>query len=142
MIIVILLAALLHTVYGTIDGMLRPAVSNVTIAAVPVPDRPDWSLITGKFFKLRPACRFDGIKASYHEIPVILELIEGTKDRGGGWHDYGPWRVQIAPDQLPDLRIQVFHVCAGGVDLPDLLHDWWPRTVTTFHPTFHSEDAK
>ncbi len=117
---------------GRVEGILRPVVTGVSIDRIQVAGETS-ARIWGTFRILRPDCDFRGLQwflvGTNRETLVALEFEEGSKVRDGGLNEFGPWRVQLTPDQLKQIsRASVFHQCyAFGVARPWL-------TETRFYP--------
>lgn len=108
-----------------IEGRLFPVVVGVQItqteAAGPISTR-----IWGEFEKVRD-CTFLGIEFYLGDIDrsarAQLMLEEGSKVRGNGFEDWGPWVVQLTESQLAENSYAIVrHRC----------HPFW-ETVTRFY---------
>lgn len=83
---------------GAVEGRIAPVVGEV---------RVDWadhsetqSVASGSFRLIRPGCDFEDLawRLDADRAPrVPIEFLEGTKEREGGFQEFGPWLVQLSP---------------------------------------------
>ena len=115
-----------QTFAGTIEGRYSPVVVGVSINRVePVGDTK--SRIWGEFQKVRN-CEFVGLEfylgTPANSARVDLDIEEASKQRGEGFEDFGPWLVQLDPEQLSGRAFAIVrHKC----------HPFW-ITETGFYP--------
>lgn len=112
---------------GEWEGMRNPAVTQVTITKIETLD--DHKVrIWGEFYRPRNECNFRGLEwwlgTPRKNVPVDVIFEEGSVNREGGWHTFGPWVLSISEREL---REQSF---------ADAVHDCHPgyQTVSTFFP--------
>lgn len=111
---------------GKIEGRYFPVVIGVDVNRVEAVGDTK-ARIWGEFQKVRE-CAFVGL-AFYLGTPgnaarVDLDLEEASKQRAAGFEDFGPWLVQLDPEQLRGRAFAVVqHRC----------HPFW-ITETVFYP--------
>lgn len=86
-----------------LEGRALPVVSDAVIERYE-PDGEVWSLVYGKAKKLRD-CKFIRLDWSYgfesgRSVIVPVTFLESPKARGGGWFEFGPWRVELDPEKI------------------------------------------
>ena len=122
------LAFFLQAVGGQIEGRFFPVVEGAEVTRVD--DLSEgFSRIWGSFTILRPGCDFRGLDwqlvGANRNVSADLIFEEGTKERAGGVNDFGPWRIQLTPEQLQQRSVAiVYHACP---------YRWW-ITETRFYP--------
>ena len=99
-----------------IEGRLLPVVEDAEITRTKAISSTE-TMIFGEAKKLRN-CKFKDIDFRFKDRPnspgvfVRWEFIEGTKDRSGGWFDFGPWKLWLkAGDILNKTESYVYHEC-------------------------------
>lgn len=107
---------------GQVEGYFFPVAGETSFDEVK-PKGLTHVRITGHSVKLRD-CAFSGIEFRT-EIGTVAAITfeEGTRDRGEGVFDFGPWIVQLTPEQLDMSNVVVFHRC----------HPLW-ATETRWYP--------
>lgn len=123
-----LVALFLGTIGGSIEGRFAPAVTDVEVSRID-PVGETHSRIWGSMRIVRAGCDFAGLEwfllGTSRRVLADLVFEEGAKERGNGVQDFGPWLVQLTPDQLQNRSVAVaYHDCPWR---------WW-RTETTFYP--------
>ncbi len=115
----------LSAVGGRIEGYFFP-VAHLGVIEAHEAVGETWTRIWGRSHRLRH-CSFDhlswflGREGEDSRADLVFE--EGTKVRGGGRFDFGPWRVQLTPAQLFERSYAiVYHRC----------HPFW-LTETRFY---------
>ncbi|WP_317960327.1 hypothetical protein [Phaeobacter inhibens] len=107
---------------GQVEGFAFP-VADATVFDDVAPAGPTHVRITGHSVKLRD-CTFTGIEFRTQTGTVAaVTFEEGTRDREAGVFDFGPWLVQLTPEQLETATVVVFHRC----------HPLW-ATETRWYP--------
>jgi len=110
---------------GRLEGLFLPVVNSFTIDSVE--SGGGRSELTGTFLKLRN-CDFVDINWNYAVNGGIsttnLDIVEPAKVRTGGFHEYGPWYVNISNENVRDHSVvEVIHRC----------HPLW-NTITMVYP--------
>lgn len=111
-----------------IEGRLLPVVKDTQIVTVS-PEGLFKSRIWGSSHKIRERCQFKRLEWLYapeQGTPVTapVSFLAGTKSRGEGIFDFGPWVVDIADDKIKDESlVYAYHQC----------HPFW-LTETQFYP--------
>ncbi|PWE26808.1 hypothetical protein C4N9_20445 [Pararhodobacter marinus] len=99
---------------GRVEGFLFPAATDFTITRIET-DSPSTTLIWGHLTRVRAACEFRAVAWALDgngtSVPVIVEHLRGSIARPEGRSAFGPWRLSIAPDQMPATHAVVFHQC-------------------------------
>lgn len=115
----------LSRVGGHVEGWLFP-VTTLGVITQTQPIGETSTRIWGHAERLRQ-CSFEqliwylGDRTHHARADLVFE--EGTKVRGDGFFDFGPWVVQLTSDQLKDRSFAVvYHRC----------HPFW-LTVTRFY---------
>ena len=118
-------AMFVNAVGGRVEGHLFPVVSHAEISDLQAVGETR-SRVWGHASRLRQ-CSFDhlvwflGDENDNARADVVFE--EGTKARGQGAFSFGPWLVQLRPQQLRDRSFAVvYHRC----------HPFW-LTETRFY---------
>ena len=116
---------LASTYGGRIEGRLFPVVVDVTIDRTEAVDSIS-SRLWGRFRKVRE-CNFVEIEfflgSPNKSAAVSVTLEEGSKLRGNGIEEWGPWVVQLTGAQLQGIFYAVVtHDC----------HPFW-KTKTIFY---------
>ncbi len=117
-----LVVAFIFSIGGQVEGYLAPVANRTTFTSIE-PVGETYTRLSGQSLKRR-GCDFEGVKfrtALGTGAAVIFE--EGTKDRGAGHFDFGPWVVQLTPLQLETAEVTVSHRC----------HPFW-LTETRWYP--------
>lgn len=87
---------------GPLEGAIRPVVRDVDISRMEPVDAIS-TRIWGRFQKIRD-CDFFGLDfylgTPGHASRALLVFEEGAKVRDDGYEDFGPWVVQLTPDQI------------------------------------------
>lgn len=107
-----LIVAFALTVGGEIEGALFPVASDTTFGVVE-PVTPTAVRVYGDSEKRRD-CDFVRLEFRTQAgtvAPVHFE--EGTVDRRAGDFGFGPWIVQMTPEQLANATVMVYHRCHG-----------------------------
>lgn len=105
-----LFVAFIFTVGGEVEGKLFPVAGETTFGLVE-PVGAIHSRIYGDSEKLRD-CEFVRLEfrtSGGTVAPVSFE--EGTVDRGAGGFGFGPWLVQMTPEQLSNATVTAYHRC-------------------------------
>ena len=115
----------LGAVGGRIEGDFFP-VTNMGVIEAHAAEGETWTRIWGHSFRLRH-CSFDHLSwyLGHEDDDSRADLIfeEGTKVRSNGRFDFGPWLVQLTPQQLFGRSYAiVYHRC----------HPFW-LTETRFY---------
>lgn len=99
---------------GRIEGRVFPVVSGFHLSQ-PHEIGPHSSRITGTMFIQRPRCDFIGVEwflvGDQRKALIGLTYEDGTKVRPPGHQDFGPWRLDVPPDALPQTVAEVLHQC-------------------------------
>ncbi|WP_424967346.1 hypothetical protein [Dinoroseobacter sp. S375] len=106
-------AATLRPVAGGVEGRLFPVVKRAQITSVDALGETR-SVIYGTSSRLR-SCAFRRVDfflgTPEANARVDLDMRETSKVRPGGEFDFGPWLVQLTPDQFPRAFAVVKHRC-------------------------------
>lgn len=100
---------------GDLEGRFFPVVTDVEFSSVtPAGNRS--SRIEGSFYKPRGGCDFVGIDfflgGVNRSIPVDLVFEDGSKERGQGYEEFGPWVVQLSEGQFNNRSFAIVrHRC-------------------------------
>ncbi len=121
-------------VIGPLEGYFFPVVGKTKLTEVT--DHGDgFSIIYGASAKLRPECRFDHIEwylgLQGESTRADVQFLETAANRPKGPFVFGPWLVQLTPEQLLHRsRAVVFHRCHDIVVFGvTLLHPWLTQSV-------------
>lgn len=108
------LVLFIKSIGGRIEGYLFPVV---TIGAIVEYESvgETWTRIWGEAVRLRQ-CSFDHLvwylDHQGEEAPADVISEEGTKVRGLGAFDFGPWLIQLTPSQLFERsHAIIYHRC-------------------------------
>ena len=118
--------AMVATFGGRVEGYFFPVTSQVSIIQTEVIN-PVQTRFWGELKRERQ-CAFESLEWRLGELGsssrADLVFEEGAKVRGSGLEEFGPWVVQLTPDQLLNRSFAVVrHRC----------HPFW-ITVTIFYP--------
>jgi hypothetical protein len=117
---------MLAPVAGRVEGYVAPVVSDTRLLSV-VPVGETRSRISGESRRIRD-CSFVDVEfrliGQNNYAVADLELEEASKVRERGWFSFGPWLVQLTPEQLSRSQAVVRHQC----------HAFW-LTESVFYPT-------
>ena len=109
-----MLGLFFHVSGGRLEGLIHPVVTKGEITRTEVVGETG-TRIWGHSQRLRD-CNFVGLSwrlgdlSHYSVADLIFE--EGTHVRPGGYFDFGPWVVQLTPDQLDSGSYAiVYHRC-------------------------------
>lgn len=118
---------------GKIEGYFFPGVTLYEIKTIR-PVGETFSEVTGEFVRPRDECSFDSQKwlSSAGTSAGNIDYIEGLVDREGGRASWGPWRLQMTPDQIMGARITVHHRCVWRLGVIEVPRPW--LVETTFKP--------
>lgn len=111
---------------GRVEGSINPVVDNVRITSVkPVGDSS--VEIYGEADKLR-SCRYIDTRWFYTDgedmIPARIQFLEGTKIRPTGGFSFGPWVINMTPEQFTTgSRSEVIHSCHWLFDTVSRFYD-------------------
>lgn len=100
--------------YGpSLEGRFFPVVAATEFTRVD-PVGETRSRVAGTSARIRD-CRFHSIEFRFgtpeRYVVADLEFEEGVKNRDQGAFEFGPWLVQLTPDQLDKSQVIVFHRC-------------------------------
>ena len=103
-------AVFIVSVGGQIEGHFAPVSGQTQFDRIePVGETS--VRIAGQSMKLRE-CKFVRIEIRTGRGTVApIQFEEGTVDRGAGRFGFGPWLVQLTPQQLQGARAIVYHRC-------------------------------
>lgn len=111
--LVLLLALVLLPLLAPVEGRLFPVVKRAQITSVEAQGETR-SVIYGTSSRLRE-CDFHSVDfflgTPEASARVDLEFLEASKNRPGGGFEFGPWLVQLTPDQFPRAFAIVKHRC-------------------------------
>lgn len=116
---------ILASVGPRLEGYLFPVMSEATIERY-LPDGDEWTLIHGSFEKYRN-CKFIGLEWSLKQgsgpsVIVPVEFLSGTRARGAGEQEFGPWKLTVRPESIEGMTYaHAYHQC-----------HWFWRTRTRF----------
>jgi hypothetical protein len=110
----------------SIEGRLFPVVTDIKITRFQQVN--GGTEFWGQFTKLRGNCRWDHMEwvlgDGERSVRAKLTILEQTKVRGAGRFEFGPWVVDITPEQFEHASYAVvYHHCHFG-----------PLTPTAFYP--------
>lgn len=108
---------------GTVEGRFFPVAVDTQLHLVG-PDANGFTRVDGTSEKLRPGCKFDHIEwylgAPEDSTRADFDLLEPPKNRKGGPFSFGPWMVQLTPEQIVERSYaMVFHRCHDLTLVPD-----------------------
>lgn len=100
---------------GRVEGVVLPVVSPARIVTAEPVAGGTWTRVTGTVQRRRD-CRFVdlewrvGTRRSYAVVDKVYE--RSGQMRAGSVYHFGPWRLQLTPDQLHNRsRAIVVHHC-------------------------------
>ncbi len=125
--LIALLGLFLSVFGGSLEGRFASVVSDVHLLRV-VEAKNGYSRIWGTFRIDRPNCNFAGLKweltGASRKVGATVTFEGGAKERSGGLNEFGPWLVQLTPNQLQNSSLATaFHRCP---------YRWW-ETESTFY---------
>lgn len=96
---------------GAVEGAVNPVVDDVEISKMSPVDAIS-TRIWGSFEKLRQCDFLDiefflGVPGGASKALVVFE--EGAKVRGDGREEFGPWIVQLTPEQIESNSFALVH---------------------------------
>ena len=102
-------------VAGPIEGTFWPVTDYIHISKM-TPRENGWTYIWGSSVKYRAGCRFDHIEwyigLPGDDVRVDVDTLASPINRPAGAFNWGPWKVQLTPEQITDRSHAVmFHRC-------------------------------
>ena len=109
-----MLVPIMATVAPIVEGSLLPVSTPARLDTV-LPEGLYRSRIWGHAEKKRE-CSFKRLEWFYAPrlgLPVVapVKFLAGTKSRGNGTFDFGPWVVDVSEDQIEESYAYAFHSC-------------------------------
>jgi hypothetical protein len=99
---------------GRAEGHIWPVTVGTQIEQTET-DGPFATRVWGSFEIVRPECSFRKIEwllvGLSRDVPISIVYEAGPKVRPGGINGFGPWLLDLSPEQLKQTRATVFHQC-------------------------------
>lgn len=111
-IILVVVVVAAHGGVGGIEGRLWPAAAPMTLTRVEA--APGGSEIWGTSARLRPECSFAGFdwRLERGGRSTVVDVRTGPAlVRPNGPFEFGPWALNITPEEFADTRGRVRHRC-------------------------------
>lgn len=120
---------------GTVEGQIWPVTRDTTITKVEQVDN-GFSHVWGTTTKLRPGCKFDHMEwflgLPGDDVRADALLMTPPINRGRETFLFGPWRVQLTPEQIINRsHVKIMHRCHDIVLYGTTVLRMW-LTVTEF----------